>query len=684
MLNNRLLKIICASMLIALANNCSYAAETAQSATSAYTIPEIKAQPFQELACARMTSLIIKSHYKEVNFTKDFEQNIVQRYINFTDYNHNTYLDSEVKDIESKSNLFTVAIKTCNLKYPYELYRKVLQRRYDKYSYYLDLLKHPIDITTDETVLIDNSKQPFAKTMDELKTMWRKDVTYSYIKMLSNGKKDEAIRNSLTKRYKNFIKNLEKNQDIDAFSVFENAFTHAIDPHTSYLSPADTTDFDSEMMLQMEGIGAVLSQEDDYVEIVSLSPGSPAELCKKLKPKDKIIGVAQHENGKRGPMVDVVGMHLVDVVPLVRGKKGTKVTLEIMRGEGASSKTFRVDVVRDKINLEESAAKIEIGEIDGKKVGVLTIKSFYNNLSKDIEKELKKLNEQNVKALVIDLRSNGGGSLQEANSSSGLFLYSSPIVQIRDALGNIMSLSDDDGELSYDGSLVVLINRLSASASEIMASVLQDTGRAVIVGDNSFGKGTVQQSRPLSKVYDYFDNALGSVHYTISKFYRINGGSTQNKGVKPDILFPKAIDEDEGGEAAKPNALEWDQIRPAKYSKVADLTDAIKILTQRHIQRLETSEELKDIKFIVDRHAKEKKNNEISLNYEKFNAHKNEINNEILTIVNKTLVAQGKEPIKKYKDIPDDYKAPDGLLNEAKRVALDLQEIQDSKGISTN
>jgi carboxyl-terminal processing protease len=671
-------------MLLAIVNNCSYAAESAQAESDAYTISEIKSQPYQELACARMTSLIIKSHYKEVNFTKEFEQNIVQRYINFTDYNRNSYLDSEVKDIESKANLFTVAIKTCNLKYPYELYRKVLQRRYDKYTYYLDLLKHPIDITTDETVLIDNSKQPFAKTMDELKTIWRKDVTYSYIRMLSNGKKDQDIRKSLTKRYKNFIKNLEKKRDIDAFSVFENAFTHAIDPHTSYLSPDDTTEFDSEMMLQMEGIGAVLSQEDDYVEIVSLSPGSPAELCKKLKPKDKIVGVAQHENGKRGPMVDVVGMPLIDVVPLVRGKKGTKVTLEIMRGEGASSKTFRVDVVRDKINLEESAAKIEISEIDGMKVGVLTIKSFYNNLSKDIKKELKKVNEQNVKALVIDLRNNGGGSLSEANSSTGLFLYSSPIVQIRDALGNIMTLSDDDGEISYDGSLVVLINRLSASASEIMASVLQDTGRAVIVGDNSFGKGTVQQSRPLSKVYDYFDNALGSVHYTISKFYRINGGSTQNKGVKPDILFPATIDDDEGGEAAKPNALEWDQIRPAKYSKVADLTDIIKILTNQHNERLKTSEELKNIKVIVDRQAKEKSNNEVSLNYEKFKARKDDFDNELIKIINQNLVAQGMQPVKNHKEIPDDYKAPDALLNEAKRVALELQEIQNSKGISNN
>ena len=550
-----------------------------------------------------------------------------------------------------------------------------MKRRFEKYSYYLEVLKtDKFDFSGNDTVTVDTSRIPYRKSLDDLRQYWRQVVRSDYLNLKLSGFSDERIRKNLSKRYASILRNIVKSKNEDAFSAFENAFANAIDPHTSYLSPDDSASFDNSMNLEMEGIGAVLISKDEYCEIVSIVPGSPSEKSGRLKPKDRIIGVQQYKNGRPEEMVDVVGMLLTDIVPMVKGPKGSKVTLQIMRGDGASASIFNVDIIRDRIHLEDSAAKGTVNTIDGRRVGVLTVKSFYMGLAKDMKKEIEKMKKENIEALVVDLRYNGGGSLPEAIDSSGLFFKSGPVVQVRDAVGYVSLNRDDDNVSSYDGPLVVLTNRLSASSSEIFAGALQDAGRAVIVGDTTFGKGTVQQSRPLDRIYDFYDKPLGSIHYTIAKFYRISGQSTQLWGVEPDIPFPSFSDYADFGENNEPNALPWDRINPAKYTKVGDLSVYLPDLKKKHENRVKNDPYYNKLTADYENYRKKRKENTISLNYEVRRAEQEKDKAEALRDTNDYLKSQGKPPVRSLDDLPSDFKGRDTLLLEAQHIALDLAQ----------
>ncbi len=635
-------------------------------------IPVFKVEKEQETSCRRVYGFYTRSHYKEISLDDDaFIKKIIERYIDTTDYTHTLLTKAEADDIFAQAKKFKAAAKECKLDFPYELYHTILKRRYDRYSYYLELLDKPIEFDSDETIALDHSKLDYPKDYNELKNLWRLAFKSDFLNLKLSGKSDNKVRELLRKRYNNVMRTLKQSTNEDAFSVFINSFATAIDPHTSYLSPENTSNFENSMNLSMEGIGAVLQQEDDYVKIVSLVPGSPAEKSKKLKPKDLIIGVQQHKEDDH-EMLDVVGMRLVDVVPLVKGPKGSKVTLEIQRGDNI----FKVDLVRNTIKLEDSAAKGEVKTINGRKVGVLTVKSFYVNLSEDMKKEIQKLTKANVEAMVVDLRSNGGGLLQEASLSTGLFIKSGPVVQVRNSLGEISSHSDRDGQVYYDGPLVVLIDRFSASSSEIFAGALQDYGRALIVGDTSFGKGTVQRTQSLDRIYDFSTKPLGSIHFTTAMYYRINGGSNQKKGVQPDISFPSLYNHKLIGEEQHPNVLEYNQIDSMKYKPYADLKPVIPQLQANHLKRI------KDdylFNYIIDRAQKDADyydKNFVSLNYNKRLAEKNETEKAELDYVNTFLTSQGKKVIKNIKELPDNFTPPDAFLDEAMNIALDLADAR--------
>lgn len=670
--------------LIGLALSCGpvYAVEKVkQTVPTVKDLPELSAQHNHSLSCKRVSSFFTRSHYKEVILDKKFADKVIDSYLYENDRMHSLFTQSEIDDMYAHANDVLSAMTVCRLDYPFELYSSVIKRKFQRLRYYLSVLDKPVDLAGSDTLDSDRSKLPALKTQTELEHLWYKLVVNDIIKLMLNGKSEEKARELLRKRYTNQLRILTESKSEDAFSAFENAFAHAIDPHTSYLSPDDSAKFMDEMSLAMEGIGAVLTKEDDYVKIVSLIPGSPAEMSKKLKPNDYIIGIRQHD-GKNNKMLDVIGMRLEDVVPMVKGKKGSKVTLEIQRDTGGKITTFTVDLVRSRIRLEDSAAKAEVKEVGGRKVGVLTVKSFYVNLYQDIDKELKKLNDENVEAVVLDLRFNGGGALNEAILSTGLFIDNDAFVQVRDGVGNVAVRGDITPGVSYNGPLVVLTNRLSASASEIMAAALQDLGRAVIVGDTTFGKGTVQQSRPLDRIFDYNSEPLGSIHYTIAKFYRINGGSTQIKGVQPDIMFPKMISYDIVGEENEPNALEWDVISSVKYDS-KNMKGYITELSSLHDKRIKDNELFRDLtKAEQKMRAEYQSGTKISLNLEERKKEREKDDAELLEMVNRNLKASGKPSVSNVKDLPSGYEPFDSYLDESMRIALDLADLE-KKNLAT-
>ncbi len=664
---------------LALAVACCLIAGTGSSvAKTKFNVPAYEDLPVltpenrHHPACSRISGYFTRQHYKVVSVDDNFADKVIERYLSYLDYGRSLFTKSEVDEIYKNRNNILDAVKYCELSYPYELFNSVMRKRYLKYSYFLEALKKDVDLNTDETVSFDRSKSPFAEDLRSLHKLWTVEIKNELINQLLSDKTLDEAKERLIRRYRAALARLGQTESEDAFSTFENAFATAIDPHTNYLGPEASESFNDDMNLSLEGIGAVLTQEDEYTKINSILPGSPAELSKKLKAGDRIVGVRQED----GSFDDITGWRLNEVVKKIKGPKGSSVTLDIERGEGVNAKSFNVTLVRDKIRLQDREAKGEVkNSLDGSKIGVLTISSFYTDLHKDVKRELNKLKKENVKAIVIDLRNNGGGLLPEAVNTTGLFINQGPVVLVRDVLGNESPYDDQDESISYSGPLVVLINRLSASSSEIMAAALRDYGRAILVGDTSFGKGTVQQNRPLNRLYDLASDNMGSVHYTIAKFYRINGGSTQLRGVSPDLQMPALVDDSEFGERTEPNALPWDKINPAEYETYLNLDNYIKRLNELYKLRIKDNVEFKILKDEMDRYLKLKNQKFITVNLEKRREISNKEDDIKLKEINVRLGIMGQKPIAKLKDLPEDFEFDDPILNETVNIASDFAKM---------
>ncbi|MDN6632568.1 MAG: carboxy terminal-processing peptidase, partial [Enterobacterales bacterium] len=543
------------AIALALFAGASFAADNV--AYNINQLPQLRQEPQHATVSERVTSRFTRSHYRQFDLNDDFSKKIFARYLNMLDYNHNVLLASDVAQLKDCETALDDELKSGQLDTAYALFNLAQKRRFERYEYALSLLKSPMTFDGNDTIDVDRSKSPWPTSTEELNKLWAAKVKYDELNLKLAGKDWPEIQKILTKRYQFAIKRLTQSKSEDVFQLFMNAFAHEIDPHTNYLSPRNTEQFNTEMSLSLEGIGAVLQQtEDDYTQINSMVAGGPAAKSKSLKVGDRIVGVGQP--GK--PMVDVIGWRLDDVVELIKGPKGSKVRLEILPA-GKGTKTRTITLTRERIRLEDRAVKMSVKTVDGKKVGVLDIPGFYVGLTDDVKVQLQKLEKQNVSSVIIDLRSNGGGALTEAVSLSGLFIPSGPVVQVRDNNGKIREDADTDGVVYYKGPLVVLVDRFSASASEIFAAAMQDYDRALIVGEPTFGKGTVQQYRSVNRIYDQMLRPewpeLGSVQYTIQKFYRINGGSTQRKGVTPDIIMPTGLESIDTGESFEDNALPW-------------------------------------------------------------------------------------------------------------------------------
>ena len=476
-----------------------------QSSIEQQDLPVLTQEVQHQAASKRVSATFSRHHYKKFMFNDDLSSDVFDLYLKQLDYSRNVFLQSDIKEFEKYRYNFDDMVASGKLVGAFEIYNANVQRRFERYKFALSLLEKEFDFSVKEEYEFDREEAAYATTTAELDELWRKRVKSDALNLKLAGKDWKEIQKVLTKRYNYAIKRLSQGESEDVFQVVMNAFAHTVEPHTSYLSPRNAERFQMEMNLSLEGIGAVLRAEDDFTVIQSVVTGGPADKTNKLKPKDKIVGVAQGD----GEFEDVVGWRLDDVVDKIKGPKGTTVRLQVEKGEDDPTIEI-ISIVRDTIKLEDRAAKSEVYEqktdagdtASTKKLGVITIPSFYNKLSRDVAKEIGKLKEEGVQGIIVDLRGNGGGSLVEATLLTGLFIDKGPVVQVRDGANRVEVNKDVDGLSYYDGPVTVMVDRYSASASEIFAAALQDYGRAIIVGENTFGKGTVQQHRGLGRVYD--------------------------------------------------------------------------------------------------------------------------------------------------------------------------------------
>jgi len=708
----RIALAVSVSLSLSLTNFSSSAQE--EDATNAL-LPELAPQSQHATASKRISARFTRGHYKKIKISDALSQEVFERFIKQLDYSRNVFLASDVAGFSDHSIEFDDVFSRGKLSFAYDIYNLNMQRRLERYQYALSLLgeptenkevKSPFDFTKDDVYYYDREEADWPASVAELDELWRLKVKSDALNLTLTGKEWPKIQEVLTKRYNYAIKRLKQSESEDVFQLVMNSFARVVEPHTSYLSPRNAERFQMDMNLSLEGIGAVLRAEEDYTVIQSVVTGGPADKSKQLKPKDRIVGVAQDE----ADFEDVIGWRLDDVVEKIKGPKGTTVRLQILSGESDDEANIKVvTIIRDKIKLEDRAAKSEVyferdilendlsdsntsqsisldislDEVtsneqsleQSKKLGVITIPSFYNNLSRDVKKEIAKLKEQAVQGIIIDLRGNGGGSLPEATLLTGLFIDKGPVVQIRNSADRVDIHRDRDGISYYDGPLTVMVDRYSASASEIFAAAIQDYGRGGIIGEHTFGKGTVQQHRGLGRVYDLYENPLGSIQYTIAKFYRINGGSTQHKGVLPDIAFPTAVDPKDWGESKEENALPWDQIARAQYSKLHDVQADVSYLTSMYQQRIKENTEFNYLLTDIEKYKAEKDDKTVSLNLKERKVKREERKAKQLIRANERLTLMGKEGIDTLDDLPEELDELDPFLDETARITFDLVNI---------
>ena len=651
------------------------------------------------------------SHYSEIRINDELSSKILESYIDSMDGNKSYFLLSDIENFNNLSNQIDDMIGSQSLQPVFDMYEVYRTRAKERMTYALQQLELKKDFTIDENFLFDRSNSTWANTINELNEIWRKRVKNDALNLKLTGKEWSEIQELLNKRYSRFLKQMDQLNNDDVFESFMNAFTHSLDPHSSYMSPRNSEEYQIQMSLSYYGIGATLQIEDDYVLIVNLIPGGPAAIDGKLKPKDKITAVGQGVDGK---LIDVIGWRIGDVVELIRGPENTVVKLQILSSgaiPGASEKI--INITRNQVKLEDQAAKSNIISVPRENtewnIGVITIPSFYRDFksmmdgnrdyastTKDVKRIIKELKEKNIDALILDLRSNGGGHLTEATALSGLFIENGPIVQLRNANGRISRLDDPDPSrrLAYDGPLIVLVNRFSASASEIFAAAIQDYGRGIIVGQQTFGKGTVQNLYPLNRyIKKPKDKEFGQLTMTIGKYYRVTGESTQHRGVMPDIELPSHIDLQLVGESTRKTALPWDTIRTAKFKLYNPaLENAIPSLSKKSISRSKTND---DLRFLIEEIEKLKNfraKKTISLNLEQREQERNtEIQdqlkrgNERISALNLELGIEAPDFIKSLEELEQlDLPEVDINLNEAAEIAADLILLNNDTLITKN
>lgn len=578
-----------------------------------------------------VTRILARYHYKKIDLNDSLSSVVFDNYINSLDYNKNYFLKSDINEFEKHRFEFDENLYLGKLLPAYQIFNRYKVRMGERIKYALKRLEQEFDFTKDEYYKIDRKDEDWVETNEELDELWRKKLKHEALNLKLTGKEWDKIKETLAKRYKNYHRAILQFKSEEVFQLYLNSFADAIDPHSNYLAPITSENFNIRMKLSLEGIGATLRNDNEYTKVVSIVPGGPAFKADNLHADDLITGVGQ---GRDAELVDVIGWRIDDVVQLIRGDKGTTVRLSVLRAKnGIDSRPDTITIVRDKVKLEEQAAHKKLITIREEgtdfKLGVIEIPSFYvdfearrrgesdyRSTTRDVKKLIGELKEENVDGIIIDLRNNGGGALDEAVELTGLFIDDGPVVQVKQSSGKIEVEEDPDPSIVYDGPMAVIVNRYSASASEIFSGAIQDYGRGLVLGEQTYGKGTVQNLIGLDRFVPSAGDKSGQLKLTIAKYYRINGSSTQNLGVIPDIPFPTPVEPEEYGESAQPSALQWDQIETSQYKKYGDFTTLIPKLLEKHRERILKEPEFNYLMEDIKEYKENKNKIEFSLNEE--------------------------------------------------------------------
>lgn len=663
----------------------------------------------QSTAVKAVASLISGYNYKKVPLNDSISAIIYDRFLKSLDENHTYLLASDVAEFNKYKTLLDDDIKAGNLNNIFYIFN-IFQKRYsERQTYSLAQLNKDFDFTKNDAFVYDREKLPWA-SQAELETYWTQRVKYDLINLKLASADMVKNKETLKKRYENYLSQNNKLESDDVFQMFMNDFTEAIDPHTNYFNQFNKAQFKMEMSRSLEGIGATLETKNEYISINSLVAGGPADKSHQVNVGDRIVAVAQ---GKDGEFQDIIGWRIDNAIKLIRGDKGTLVRLKLLpQGKAVSDPTKTVEIIREKIVLKDQLAKKEIRNYqqNGKnvKIGIINIPAFYVDFdaaragvanypstTRDVKLILDSLKRENVDGIVVDLRSNGGGSLTEAISLTGLFIKTGPVVQVRDVKNDVEVDKDEDPEIAYAGPLAVLVDRFSASASEIFAGAIQDYGRGIVLGTQTYGKGTVQTQIDLDK---YITSSLGSrlsavaggivgkpaataqdygqLNLTIAKFYRISGGSTQHKGVIPDIKFPSVIPLDKYGEDTDPSALPFDVVAKSQYTKVGDFSALLPQITQLHEARAKNSVVFKNMQEEMAEYRKNEADRTIVLNLDKLKAQRDQDEQKTLDRTNALRIAMGHPPLKKGEAKPKKEDL-DAIKVEAGQILVDYISVAD-------
>ncbi|MNJ99986.1 Tail-specific protease precursor [compost metagenome] len=698
-------------------------------------IPNIKPDEQQSLVAKEVVGLIENYNYKKIKLNDSISSIIFDRYIKALDPSKYYFLESDIKEFEANRNNLDDDLRIGDLSAPFYIFNVYLKRYNERVDYSISQIKNKYDFNQNDTYVYDREKMPWIKSTAELNDVWKKRVKYELINLKIAGTDDAKNIETLTKRYTSLKSQAAKFNNQDVFQILMDSFTEAIDPHTNYFNPRNAEAFNQEMSRSLEGIGAVLQSENEVTKIASVMPGGPAFKSKKLNAGDKIIAVAQ---GADGEFEDIVGWRIDNAVSKIKGPKGTTVRLKVIPvGQELSSKPQIITLVREKIILADQSAKktVKTVESDGKpyKIGVIKIPAFYadfkaanagdpnyKSTTRDVRLLIDTLkNMDKVDAIVVDLRANGGGSLNEAIELSGLFIGKGPVVQVKDYKNSVKVYKDEDSNITWDGPMGVMIDRLSASASEIFAGAIQDYGRGVVMGTQSYGKGTVQSSIDLNslmnssmlqKLASMFKKnesekkattktdvnsptvtivdkngipQLGQINLTMAKFYRVNGSSTQHKGVIPDINFPSIYPLDKIGEDTEPSALPFDMVNPSTYNTVYDLNAVKANLVKLHEKRMLKSVDYKILKEDIAEGKKRENETSVTLNEAKLKAERDALEAKSLTRMNQLRAEKGLPALKKGEKATKED-ALDFIEDESMNIMVDFMKQTEGSKLSKN
>jgi carboxyl-terminal processing protease len=634
----------------------------------------------------RVADIIAHEHYRRAPLDDHLSSLILDRYLDAIDGARSYFYASDIAEFERFRYELDDAIKTGDVEPAFVIFRRYQQRSRERMAYAIELLNKKPDFDIDETFNFDREKEPWPANAAEMNELWRKRVKNDALSLVATGKQWPEVTDILRKRYEHVAKRMDQSKPDDVFEAFMNAFVLSLDPHSNYFSARNSEEYNIQMSLSYEGIGASLALTDDYVTVVDVIAGGPAATSGKLAANDRITAVGE---GKTGELADVIGWRLDDVVQKIRGPGGSLVRLQLLPAGAAPGSVQRVvEFTRNRVSLENQASHKAMRTVtrNGReiKIGIITVPSFYQDYdasragakdyrstTRDVQRLIGELRKDGADVLIMDLRANGGGYLPEAESLTGQFIDRGPVVQLRDTTGHIEVDDDPNPAIFYSGPLIVLVDRFSASASEIFAGAIQDYGRGLIVGQQTYGKGTVQNAHPLNYTIFGRKPELGQLNVTIGKYYRITGESTQDRGVTPDIALPSLIDANEVGESTRDRALPWDHIEPATFHVEGDLKPIATNLQKLHEERTAGSADFRYLHDDIAALDAMRSQKTLSLNLKTRETERKRLESERLERENAWREAHDVKPVKSLEEIKDDATAGI-LLDEASQIAADL------------